>query len=45
MAAAGNFDDEPGTGIAIQIDVEDGVGIVRQAAEMSEALSRAGATD
>lgn len=27
---AGHFDDEPGTGIAVQIDVEDAVGIVHQ---------------
>ena len=33
---AGEFDDEPGTGIAFQIDVEDAVGIVRQAQEISQ---------
>jgi nitrogen regulatory protein PII len=27
---AGHFDDEPGTGIALQIDVEDAVGVVSQ---------------
>ena len=33
---AGHFDDEPGTGIACQIDVEDVVGIVNQAEEISQ---------
>ncbi len=31
----GAFDDEPGTGIAFQIDVEDAVGVVQQAQEIS----------
>ncbi len=31
----GEFDDEPGTGIAFQIDVEDAVGVVQQAQEIS----------
>ncbi len=35
ISAAGKFDDEPGTGIAFQIDVEDAVGIVHQAKELS----------
>ena len=33
---AGELDDEPGTGIAFQIDVEDAVGIVNQAQEISQ---------
>jgi nitrogen regulatory protein PII len=33
--SAGRLDAEPGTGIAFQIDVEDAVGIVRQAQEIS----------
>ena len=32
---AGQFDDEPGTGIALQLDVEDAVGIVHQAREIT----------
>jgi nitrogen regulatory protein PII len=32
---AGHFDDEPGTGIAFQIDVEDAVGIVQQAEKIT----------
>ena len=36
MNLAGRFDDEPGTGIAFQIDVEDAVGIVNQAEEISQ---------
>ena len=32
---AGHFDNEPGTGIACQIDVEDAVGIVHQAQKIS----------
>lgn len=30
IAAAGQFDEKPGTGIAIQIDVEDAVGVSHQ---------------
>ena len=33
---AGCLDDEPGTGIAVQIDVEDAVGIMHQAEEISQ---------
>jgi len=32
----GQFDDEPGTGIAVMIDVEDAVGVVHQAKELGE---------
>ena len=35
---AGGFDDHPGRGIAVQIDVEDAVGISRQARELAEAV-------
>ena len=35
IAAVGQFDDKPGTGIAIQIDVEDVVGISHQIQELS----------
>jgi hypothetical protein len=31
----GEFDSKPGAGIAVQIDVEDAVGIVRQAEELT----------
>jgi len=33
---AGKLDAEPGTGIAFQVDVEDAVGIVHQAEEISQ---------
>ncbi|WP_075188324.1 P-II family nitrogen regulator [Teredinibacter haidensis] len=36
IANVGEFDSSPGTGIAIQIDVEDAVGIAHQAQELSE---------
>jgi hypothetical protein len=32
----GEFDREPGTGIAVMIDVEDAVGIVHQAEELGD---------
>jgi nitrogen regulatory protein PII len=32
----GEFDKKPGTGIAVMIDVEDAVGVVHQAQELSE---------
>ena len=35
---AGELDDKPGTGIAFQVDVEDAVGIVHQASEISSEL-------
>ena len=35
IAQVGQFDDKPGTGIAIQIDVEDVVGISHQIQELS----------
>ena len=31
----GEFDVKPGTGIAVQLDVEDAVGVVRQAEELA----------
>jgi nitrogen regulatory protein PII len=34
----GEFDLKPGTGIAVQIDVEDAVGIIRQAEELREVV-------
>ncbi|TVZ38082.1 hypothetical protein P886_2434 [Alteromonadaceae bacterium 2753L.S.0a.02] len=38
IADVGEFDTSPGTGIAIQIDVEDAVGIAHQAQEISEKI-------
>ena len=32
----GELDEKPGTGIAVMIDVEDAVGVVHQAQELSE---------
>ena len=36
ISRAGHFDDEPGTGIAFQVDVEDAVGIVTQARKITD---------
>jgi hypothetical protein len=36
IGEVGKFDEEPGTGIAIQIDVEDAVGILSQAEHIVE---------
>jgi len=36
IAAIGEFDQKPGSGIALQIDVEDAVGVFRQAEELVE---------
>lgn len=38
IAAVGEFDKKPGTGIAIQIDVEDAVGVLRQAEVLTEVV-------
>ena len=35
IAQVGQFDETPGTGIAFQVDVEDAVGIIHQAQEIS----------
>ena len=35
ISEVGEFDVKPGTGIAVQIDVEDAVGIVRQAQKLT----------
>ena len=35
IADVGEFDATPGTGIAIQLDVEDALGVVRQAEQLS----------
>lgn len=36
IAEVGEFDDKPGTGIAVLIDVEDAVGVMHQAKELEE---------
>lgn len=36
ISEVGEFDAKPGTGIAIQIDVEDAMGVIRQAEELTE---------
>lgn len=36
IGEVGKFDEEPGTGIAIQVDVEDAVGILSQAEHIVE---------
>ena len=36
LAEVGEFDATPGTGIAVQLDVEDALGVIRQAEILSE---------
>lgn len=36
IGEVGEFDKKPGTGIAVMIDVEDAVGVVHQAQELSD---------
>lgn len=36
IGEAGEFDDKPGTGLAIQLDVEDAIGILHQAEHLVE---------
>ena len=36
IGEAGRFDSEPGTGIAVMIDVEDAVGVLHQAEELKD---------
>jgi hypothetical protein len=38
IAVVGEFDTKPGTGIAVQIDVEDALGVVKQAQILAEAV-------
>ena len=38
ISSAGNFDTQPGRGIALQIDVEDVVGVSHQVQELSRAV-------
>ena len=37
-AEVGEFDEKPGTGIAVVVDVEDAVGVMHQARELAEIL-------
>ena len=36
IGSVGEFDEKPGTGLAFQIDVEDAVGVMRQAEELAD---------
>jgi nitrogen regulatory protein PII len=38
IAEAGQFDDQPGTGIAFQIDIEDAVGVSHQIQTLSQVI-------
>jgi nitrogen regulatory protein PII len=38
IAKAGNFDEKPGTGIAIQVDLEDAVGVRHQVKKLTETV-------
>ncbi len=38
IAEAANFDEKPGTGIAIQVDVEDAVGVSHQVKKLTETV-------
>ena len=38
IAEVGGFDDAPGTGIAVQLDVEDAVGVAHQVEELSHKM-------
>ena len=40
IATAGRFDDKPGSGIALQIDVEDAVGISHQIRKLSDVVEQ-----
>lgn len=38
ISEVGEFDAKPGTGIALQMDVEDAVGVIRQIEELTEVV-------
>jgi|TARA_R110002074_G_scaffold145034_1_gene293136 nitrogen regulatory protein PII len=38
IARAGRFDEEPGSGIALQVDVEDAIGVLHQAKEITHVI-------
>ncbi|NND64365.1 MAG: P-II family nitrogen regulator [Gammaproteobacteria bacterium] len=41
ISRVGHFDDKPGTGIAVQIDVEDAVGVQHQIEQLEDGLEEA----
>ena len=41
IGRVGEFDDQPGTGIAVQIDIEDAVGVKHQIEKLSPAVEEA----
>lgn len=40
IGKAGHFDDTPGTGIAVQIDVEDAIGVKHQIEKLSDRVEQ-----
>lgn len=38
IAEVGEFDDKPGTGIAVQVDVEDAVGVAHQIETLTDSM-------
>jgi len=38
IAGIGSFDENPGSGIAFQLDVEDAVGVMRQVSQLSKVV-------
>ncbi len=38
VSRAGRFDEEPGSGIALKIDVEDAIGVLHQAEEITNVI-------
>ena len=41
IGRAGQFDDKPGTGIAVQIDIEDAIGVRHQIQKLTETVKEA----
>jgi hypothetical protein len=41
IGIAGELDDKPGTGIAVQIDIEDAIGVRHQIQELTETVKEA----
>ena len=40
IGKAGHFDDSPGTGIAVQVDVEDAIGVKHQIEQLSNIVEK-----
>jgi len=38
VAKAGKFDEEPGSGIALKVDVEDAIGVIHQSEEITHVI-------